>query len=336
MLRRPRCDDRMIIDAHAHWLSRGLREWGFSLLVHRNAAASAMPLDGIDQENARNLRCMDERRIDLQILSIRPVAMLSYENPYIDIPWCQVFNNVLAEAVSRQPDRLLGMATLPQSTMEAAVAELGRAVGDLGLVGAIVNPNPQGLEAEAVPLDDPAWFPLYAQAEALDVPLFLHGSYLRGPRYLRNRTAYLIGQTVEESIAAPTLVYGGVLDKFPKLKILLAHGGGAAPFQLGRYLTPPAREEGRTFGSEFRGAFLEGFRRLYFDGTLYTSEALSLLIRVAGPDRVLFGTETPGRGTFEVDGRRLDDLVPVVESLPLTEAERQQIFETNARTLFRL
>lgn len=324
----------MIIDAHAHWLSRGLREWGFSLMVHRNAANTAMPLDGIDQENERNLKCMDDRRIDMQILSIRPVAMMSFETPYIDIPWAQVFNNVLAEAVGRRRDRLRGMAVLPQSTMESAVAELERAVTELGLLGAIVNPNPGGVEAGAVPLDDPAWHPLFAKAQELDVPLFIHGSFLRGSRFQRNRTAYLIGQTLEETVAVPTLVYGGVTRKFPRLKLLIAHGGGAAPFQIGRYLTPPAREEGRTFGSEFEGSFLDGFRQLYFDGTLYTPEALELLVRVAGADRVLFGTETPGRGTFEVDGRRLDDLVPVVESLRISETDRQRILESNARALF--
>ncbi len=325
----------MVIDMHAHWLSSGLREWGWQLMSLRNASAAALPLDGVDKENERNLRCMEERGIDVQILSIRPVSMLSYENSYINVPWARVFNNVLAEAVGRQPERFRAMALLPQSDMGVAVEELERAVRDLGFVGAIVNPNPRG-DDSAAPLDDDHWSPLYAKARQLDVPLFIHAAFLRGARYLRYRTAYTIGQTVEETIAAPTLVYGGVLDRFPGLKLILAHGGGATTFQIGRYLTPPARGED-LYGSVYRGPFLDGYRKLYFDGTLYTREALELLVKVVGPERVLFGTETPGRGTYRHEGRLLDDLVPVVRSIDwLNDAQKRLILEDNARKVFRL
>lgn len=326
----------MVIDMHAHWLSSGLKEWGFSLISLRNASASAKPLKGVDEENQANIQCMDERGIDLQILSIRPVSMLSGENPMINIPWCIVFNNVIAEAVKRRPDRLRGMATLPQSDMKAAVEELERAVKELGLVGAIVNPNPKGDES-VPPLDDEHWFPLYAKAQELDVPLFLHASYLTGPRYRRYRLSYMLGQPLEETIAGPTLVYGGVLEQFPKLKLILAHGGGGTTFQIGRYLNPPGREEAHLYGSKYKGPFLEGYKKLYFDGTLYTKEALELLIRVVGPERVLFGTETPGRGSFKYEGRMLDDLKPVVESIEwLSAAQKKMILEDNAKKVFNL
>ena len=321
---------------HAHWLSSGLREWGFSLLSLRNASASAKPLKGIDEENQTNIKCMDERGINVQILSIRPVSMLSRENPMINIPWCIVFNNVVAEAVKKRPDRLRAMAVLPQSDMKAAVEELERAVKGLGLVGAIVNPNPKGDETTP-PLDDEYWFPLYAKAQELDVPLFIHASYLTGPRFLRYRLSYMLGQPLEETIAGPTLVYGGLLEEFPRLKLIIAHGGGGTTFQIGRYLNPPGREEADLYGSKYKGSFLDGYRKLYFDATLYTKEALELLIKVVGPERVLFGTETPGRGSFRYEGRMLDDLRPVVESIDwLTAAQKKMIFEDNARKVFRL
>src|SRR5438552_2695225 len=112
----------MIIDMHGHWLSPGLREWGFLHLSLRNSPDTAKPVRGVDEENETNLRCMDERGIDLQILSIRPVSMLHNQNPYISIPWAKVYNNVLAERVSRKSDRFPGLATLPQSDLEASVA----------------------------------------------------------------------------------------------------------------------------------------------------------------------------------------------------------------------
>lgn len=326
----------MIIDMHGHWLSAGLKEWGWQLLSHRNSGANSTPRQGIDEENARNLKCMDDRGIDVQILSIRPVGMLSTENHYIQVPWARAFNNVLSEAVKRQPDRLRGMALLPLSDMPSALEELERAVKDLGMVGAIVNPNPPG-DDTAAPLDDEWWYPLYAKAQELDVPLFLHAASLRTGRYLRYRASYMIGQTVEETIAGPTLVYGGIMEEFPRLKIILAHGGGGTTFQIGRYLTPPGREESSIYGNRYNGSFLDGYKKLYFDGTMYTKESLELLIRTVGPDRVLFGTETPGRGLFQYEGRMLDDLKPVVESIDwLSEAERKMIFEDNARRLFKL
>ncbi len=327
----------MIIDMHGHWTSSGLRDYLAGAVSLRNVSDSVKPLSGLDDTNNQNLKCMEDRGIDLQVLSIRPVSMLHVENRYISIPWARVHNNVMAEAISRHPDRFRGLATLPQGAeMDAWVDELERAVKELGMVGAIVNPNPKGDESTA-PLDDPFWLPLWEKAIELDVPLFLHGAYLTGGRYLRNRTAYLVGQTVEETIAGPTLVYGGVVEKLPALKLILCHGGGATPYQIGRYLTPPGRGEAGMFGAEYNGSFLDGFRKLYFDGTLYTQDALELLIKVVGPDRVLFGTETPGRGTFEWEGRMLDDLRPAVEKIEwLSPAEKQQIFEDNAKKVFNI
>ena len=161
--------------------------------------------------------------------------------------------------------------------------------------------------------------------------------FLEGPRFLRYRLSYMLGQTLEETMAGPTLVYGGILDRFPRLKIIICHGGGGIPYQLGRFLNPPGREEAELYGSVYNGPFLDGFRKLYFDGTLYTTEALELLIKVVGPDRVLFGTETPGRGSFEYEGRKLDDLKPAVEGIEWLETtEKKMIFEDNAKKLFNL
>lgn len=326
----------MIIDGHGHWMAPGLREWFWSATSLRNMPDSAKPFRGVDEENEVNSKCMDERGIDLQVLSIRPVSMLHQENKYISIPWARVFNNTLAEGVTRKPDRFRALATLPQADMQASIEELERAVRDLGMVGAIVNPNPKGDETTP-PLDDEYWHPLWQKAVDLDVPLFIHAAFILSPRFLRHRTSYLIGQTVEESIAGPTLVYGGVLNQFPTLKLILSHGGGATPYQIGRHLTPPGRAEGAMYGSPTIGSFLDEYRKLYFDGTLYTQDALELLIKVVGPDRVLFGTETPGRGTFQWEGRMLDDLRPAVEKISfLSDAEKKMILEDNARKVFKL
>ena len=136
----------------------------------------------------------------------------------------------------------------------------------------------------------------------------------------------------EETIAVVGLVNSSVFTDFPDLKIVVSHGGGAAPYQFGRFQAPTVR----------RGAgklFSDGFRKLYFDTVLYTEEALRLLIKTAGVDRCLFGTECPGVGSAvnPETGRSFDDVKSMIDNLDfLSEEDRRKIYEGNARKVFKL
>ncbi len=134
----------------------------------------------------------------------------------------------------------------------------------------------------------------------------------------------------EETIAVFGLVNSNVFRDFPNLKILVSHGGGAIPYQLGRFQS----------GGNRRGMnFLEAARKLYYDTVLYTADALHLLIKTMGPDRCLFGAECPGVGSTidPATGRTLDDVKPMIESIEwLTAAQKRAIYEDNARKLFKL
>jgi OH-DDVA meta-cleavage compound hydrolase len=124
-----------------------------------------------------------------------------------------------------------------------------------------------------------------------------------------------------------------VFKDFPQLKIVVSHGGGAVPYQFGRFQAPSLRP-GRA--SE---PFLDSLRRLYYDTVLYSEEALRLLIKTVGADRCIFGAERPGVGTVKdpQTGRWLDDIRPVIESFEwLSGDEKRMIFEGNARKVFRL
>ncbi|MBO0838692.1 MAG: amidohydrolase, partial [Actinobacteria bacterium] len=126
------------------------------------------------------------------------------------------------------------------------------------------------------------------------------------------------------------LVMSKVLDDFPTLRIVVSHGGGAIPYQLGRF-------EAATLRSSQR--FSERMRRLFFDTVLYTRPALEFLFKTVGPDRCLFGEECPGVGSGldPRTGRTLDDIRPHIEDMDfLSAAEKRLIFEENARAVFKL
>ncbi len=155
----------------------------------------------------------------------------------------------------------------------------------------------------------------------------IHATGSRNP----DREPYTLHFVNEETTAVFGLMNSDVYTDFPKLKILVSHGGGAIPYQLGRFEAQSARGK--------RGLFSKRLRNLYFDTVLYTEAALKLLIQALGPDRCLFGAECPGVGAARNadTGRTYDDIVPIIKSFDwLTDAEKKAILEDNARKVFRL
>src|SRR5262249_23455945 len=142
----------------------------------------------------------------------------------------RVVNDAIAQAVRAHPDRLVGLATLPLQAPDAAVSEVERAVTELGLRGVYLGTNVRGAD-----LDDGALTPVFGRIAALGVPVFLHPlNVVGGPRvgayYLHN----LLGNPFDTAVAAARLIFGGVLDRFPSLRVCLAHAGGAFPYLVGR------------------------------------------------------------------------------------------------------
>jgi OH-DDVA meta-cleavage compound hydrolase len=229
------------------------------------------------------------------------------------------------------PGKWIGVCALPQTAgdpIQNAIPELERCVKQLGFVGCLLNPDPyENSGREAPPLGDRYWYPLYEKLCELDVPAHIHGTGSRS-----ERSPYSVHFINEESIAVFGLVNSNVFNDFPKLKIVVSHGGGAIPYQLGRFEAPSLR---RGTG----GRFSDGMRKLYYDTVLYTEEALRLLIKTVGADRCLFGTECPGVGS-SVDpatGRSMDNVKPMIENIEwLSAADRKKVFEDNARAVFKL
>jgi 4-oxalmesaconate hydratase len=242
--------------------------------------------------------------------------------------WTTYVNDIIYRQCALFPDRFRGVAGLPQfriSDLAPSVAELERCVLEMGFVGCLLNPDPCEGDGTAQPgLGDRYWYPIYEKLCELDVPAMIHSASCTSPR-----ESYSLHFILEESIAVMGLLQSRVFDDFPELKIVVAHGGGAIPYQLGRFRA----------GSVKSGAedFADRIRRIYFDTVLYSPEGLELLFKVVGPGNCLFGTERPGTGAA-VDprtGRSLDDLKPVIDGLAmLSDEDRTQIYETNARKLY--
>lgn len=241
----------------------------------------------------RRLERMDEAGIDLQLLSPNPLTMFHRIEAAHAIRFCRIHNDAMAELVARHPDRLLGAAALPMQDVDAAVAELERATGDLGLVGAYTGTD------WPMPLDAPELDPFYAALVTLDVPLFLHPASTGGaegpddPRLGRFDLTLLLGYAYEETLAAATLVFGGVLDRHPELDVCISHGGGAMPFLLPRF-EAMARFRNWVPESVQEHGFAAVLKRLWFDAHVDGASAQQLLLDTLGSDRLVWGTNFGG------------------------------------------
>jgi predicted TIM-barrel fold metal-dependent hydrolase len=200
-------------------------------------------------------------------------------------------------------------------------------VNQLGFRGCLLNPDPyENSGPTAPPLGNRYWYPLYEKLCELDVPALIHGTGSRLPE----REPYTLHFINEETTAVYGLVNSTVFKDFPSLKIVCSHGGGAIPYQFGRFAAGAIRG-----GGDFR----DKLRNLYYDTVLYTQDAIELLVKTVGADRCLFGSECPGTGSV-VDPktkRPLDDVGSYIEAIEfLKPSEKKLIFEDNARKLFGL
>jgi 4-oxalmesaconate hydratase len=226
------------------------------------------------------------------------------------------------------PTRFRAVAGLPQYRDESprsCLDELTFRVKEQGFIGCLLNPDPTESDGPPPPgLGDEFWFPLYEKLCELDIPALIHSAGSCSPR-----ESYTLKFINEESIGITHLLASNVFERFPKLKLIFPHGGGAIPYQMGRFRAWAVRKGGETYD--------EKMRRLHFDTTTYDKNAIELLLKTVGADRVLFATEKPGTGSARdpVTGRDYDDLKPVIEEISfLSDEDRRNIFECNCTRLY--
>ncbi|MBK6004864.1 amidohydrolase [Ramlibacter ginsenosidimutans] len=322
----------MIIDSHAHVVIPPESYKFMAELVANRANPYAVPKLADDAVRAAAkviLDIMDEVGTDIQFLSPRPyMQMHSVKPAAVTALWTQHMNDLIYRTVQMFPKRFRAVAGLPQYRDESPVncfKELEFRVKEQGFIGCLLNPDPTEGDAAPPPgLGDEFWYPLYEKLCELDVPALIHSAGSCSPR-----ESYTLKFINEESISIISLMNSRVFEKFPNLKLIVPHGGGAIPYHMGRFRAWSVRK-----GGEF---FDDKLKRLHFDTCTYDKDALELLFKVVGPDRVLFATENPGTGSAinPKTGRAYDDLKPDIEAMSfLSEQDRRNVFECNCTRLY--
>ena len=315
------------VDVHAHCQFReagALLGGGAALLADGrsfNEVATAAVIE-ID----KRLAAMDAQAVDMEVLSINPFWYGSERDLARQIVKLQ--NEKLAELCASRPDRFAAFASLTLQAPDLAVQELEIAVRKLGLKGAAIGGAVNG---EA--FSDPKFHPVWAKAEELGVPLFIHprgmpelGKRLAGNGWLDNS----IGYPLDTTIALSHLIFEGTLDRFPGLKVIAAHGGGYLPAYAERSdHACMVQPKGCNADIKLTKKPSEYLRQIYFDSMVFTPEALRHLVAQVGVNQVLLGSDYP----FPWELKPVDH---VFASLSLSDVEKADILGRTAAKLFNL
>ena len=234
------------------------------------------------------LAAMEAAGVEVQVLSPW-TDLTAYELECEQaVAWARLYNEALADEVASEPGRFRALATVPLGWPDAAAAELRRAIGELGLVGAAIATRVEGAE-----LDDPSLEPFWAAAEETRALVLVHPLRpLDGRGVSRYRLGNLVGNPAETAIAGAHLVFGGVLERHPGLRVCLVHGGGFLPYQAGRLDRGYAAQPERTAANLTRPP-REWLRRLHYDTVLHDPGSLAFLVGVVGESQVLLGSDYP-------------------------------------------
>jgi aminocarboxymuconate-semialdehyde decarboxylase len=265
---------------------------------------------------------MDAMGVDIQLLSASLVHQgLEWADAQTSLRLARTTNDWIAKAVATHPTRLVGLGTLPLHVPALAVAELDRCMRELALKGVAISTTAAGME-----LGDAALRPFWEKAEALGAVVYIHPGGNRDRRFKRFHLWNSVGQAFEEAMAISSLMYDGVLEQFPKLKICISHGGGYMPFYMGR-IDRNYVEKANT-RVNMKKPPIDYLRMLYFDSCVYERPVLQHLVEKVGADRVLLGSDYP------VGEVKPIEFVTGTEAL--SRAQKEQIVATNAAALLGL
>ncbi|MEU6259931.1 amidohydrolase family protein [Streptomyces sp. NPDC047043] len=267
---------------------------------------------------AQRLADLDAMGVDLQVVG--PMPMHHYwAEPDLAVRLARTVNQAVAAHCAQAPERLYGLGTVPLQHPDLAVALLDKAVTEYGLYGISVSTTVEGRE-----LADPRHDELWQKAEELGAVVFVHpwGCSL-GERLATNYLGNTVGQPAETTVALSHLIFTGVLDRYPRLKLVAAHGGGYLPTCIGRSDHAwQVREDARGC-AEPPSSYL---RRMWFDALVYTPRALRHLVEEVGADRVVLGTDHP----FDMG---VDDPLARLDAAGLAPADRAAVAGGNALDL---
>jgi len=272
----------------------------------------------------RHVSYMDERSIDVQVIGPRPFLTMGWMEDHLIPAWARYVNDMIHQQCTFFPGRFLGACMLPAISdapdLSNCIDELNRCVTELGFAAAYLSPDPAGRRTTPG-MHEPYWFPLYERCQELSIPVIVHGTNSLDPRYRVVPHNYQLGFLTEQYLAGQFLSHSDVFERFPELKVMICHCGGA----LDRFIPTDPHLAQKDLSSN-----------LFYDTCGYDLVFLEAAIRQRGVDRMCFGTEAPGSGRAirPETGRSCDDLVPVIDSFGfLSHEDKVRIFNTNPARL---
>ena len=345
----------MKIDLHTHILPH---DWpdldakygysGFVRLEHYKPCCARMMIgdqvfreitDNVWDPKRRIEEC-DREKISMQVLSTVPVMFSYWAKPADALDLSRRLNDHIAEVVRDHPTRFAGLATIPMQDPDLAATELERCVRDLGLrgaqIGTHVDANPHAGRIDSLNLDNASLDSVWSAAEELGAAIFVHPWDMLGkermPKYW---LPWLVGMPAETSLAICSMIFGGVFERFQKLRVAFAHGGGAFPFTIGRIehgfqvrpdlvatenKTNPRKYLSRT---DDRGENIPA--RFYVDSLVHDPDALTLLLKLFGAERIALGSDYP----FSLGEAHPGELIESMKEL--SSQDRAQLLSGTAR-----
>jgi len=339
-LARDRKGRSLRVDMHCHFLNRDAA----AKVAHLNPAqyepqikfANALTREvNVKQMQDRGeklatvelrLKDMDRMGIDIQAVSPAPQQTYYWTEPGLGLELSRMINERLAEIVGRWPDRFVALGTVPLQNVELAVSELERCVKQLGLRGVEINPNVAGRELTDPSLNLDRFF---AKARELDIVIFMHPiGFTQGERLMDHYFNNVIGNPLDTTLGTSRLIFDGVMEKHPGLKVVLPHAGGFLAHYWARMDHAwRARPDCRTVIKKAPTSYLKKF---YFDTIAFDPEMLRNLIDKFGAQQVVLGTDYP----FDMGE---EDPVGLIGSVPrLSAAEKERIMGGNAARLLKI
>lgn len=326
----------MIIDCHGHYTSapaahEGWRKQQIDTGGDLDADGPVIQDDEIRESlEANQLRLQRERGTDFTIFSPRAGGMGHHiGTEAMSIQWSRICNNLIKRVCDLYPQNFAPVCQLPQSpgvSPKNSIPELVRCVEELGFIGCNLNPDPSGGHWTDPPLTDPWWFDIYEKLVELDVPAMIHVSQSCNPNFHFTGAHYINADTT----AFMQLLKSDLFQRFPKLKFIIPHGGGAVPYHWGRYrglAIDMKKPEPAELMSE----------NLYFDTCVYHQPGINLLTKVVPTENVLFASEMHGAVRCEDPdtGHFFDDTRRYIEASPeLSDEDKENIYYKNALKIF--
>lgn len=264
----------------------------------------------------KRMEDMDREGVDIQVLSPIPVTFSYWADPNAAEEMAKIQNDFIVDTVKQYPNRFIGLGTVPMQDVDVAIREMERCI-KLGLKGIEIGTNINGNN-----LDDPGFTAFFEKAEEWQVPIFVHPWETFGrERMPRHNFMYTVGMPSETALAAASLINGGVIEKFPNLKICFAHGGGSFPYIL------PRLDQGWNVWPHLRKINKppsQYAKKFYFDSLNYDPKNLNCLIERFGFEKIVMGSDYPFLLREIPPGKVID------ETAGLTDEVRKRILGLNA------